>query len=293
MALVSRGLLARYFLDEAPGGQGSTKVFDRSGVGVPFDLTITYDGTNLNWAQLGGSRALDCTNIAGDQNAEGAIDDSSDKIRDALVGTKEATLVVVAAVREGNSGGGRLFAINPESAANTILGFNSNAATTLQAVWEGTVMRTWSTGTGVNVWTIVYNTAEGTADDRVKIYKNGILFAATVIANPTLDNVLAIAASSFIYMFNRGAFGFRERSVDATLFYAALHSIAATPDEILSEAFDLLKRSDRPIVRGIWSRRLWMAAAPPVDVAAQNKRRSVFSPLPLLVLPPVPDGVID
>jgi hypothetical protein len=40
----------------------------------------------------------------------------------------------------------------------------------------------------------------------------------------------------------------------------------------------------------------WAATMPwisPTDFAEQNKRRSAFSPLPLLVLPPVPDGVID
>ena len=30
-----------------------------------------------------------------------------------------------------------------------------------------------------------------------------------------------------------------------------------------------------------------------VDNTAKNKRRSAFSPLPVLTLPPVPDGVID
>ena len=88
MALVDTGLQVRYYIDEAASGQMPDDVLDGSGVGADFDLAITYDSTDLNYQEISGDRGLENTDVATLARAEKAINDTDDKIRNNIGGSK-------------------------------------------------------------------------------------------------------------------------------------------------------------------------------------------------------------
>lgn len=241
MPLVDTGRVVRYYIDEAASGKTPTEVLDEAA--TPFNLAITYDLNDLNYNEISGNRGLENTVTATNAIAEGIIDDVSDKVRDALEGIKTITVEIVARIDDFAAGMGRCFAINQRSAGNTRLGFAGNSATAMKVWWEGNSMRTIDPGTVRAVWHVVYDTAQATADDRVKLYKDGVLQSPTIDANPSLDNSFAIDVNTAIVMLNRGLTGNRERSMDGVLFYAAIYSVAM-PQADITTNFDILTADD-------------------------------------------------
>lgn len=237
---VDRGLVIRYYLDEAGSGQGISVAKDASGVGLPFDLAITYDASNLNYTLIGGNRGLESTNIEGDQNASKDISDTSDKIRDNIHGIQKATLEVVCRADSFHGGGGRLFGINAGTSNGQFVlrGATSSFQFALQVGGTGLVHRTWTDGIGVrSVFHIVVDTTQATADDRIKVYRNGVLISPTIDNNPTLDGTINLITTNpnRLWMFNRGDAP-RSRSTDGVLFYGAMYSVAFSPGEVLLNA---------------------------------------------------------
>lgn len=261
MPLVDTGLIVRYYIDEAETGQGPSAVLDGSGVGADFDLTLSYEAS-LNYVEVGGNRGLENTDLVGEQRAEKAINDTSDKVRDNLVGSKTATLEVVVRVDDFNVGTGRLFAINIDT-DNARLGWLGESTTEFQVYMNGTLMRTIDPGTVTAVWHAVINTAEPTANDRIKVYKAGILQSPTIDANPALNATISIGSGAKLFMFNRGDSVGRDRSMDGVLFYAALYSSAlsaanvTTNDAILGADDDTPAAiAEIPAARPAWNYRL-------------------------------------
>ena len=108
-------------------------------------------------------------------------------------------------------------------------------------------MRSIDPGTVRAVWHAVVDTTQATANDRIRIYKDGTLQSPTVDANPAQNATLAMATSSRLFMFNRGSATFA-RSMDGVLFYAALYSSAFSAANVTTN-FDILTLDDdTPVV---------------------------------------------
>ena len=170
--LVDTDLQVRYYVDEAISGTGPAAVLDGSGVGSDFDLTIDYDGT-MSYTEVGGNSGLESTSTTGDHRAEGSINNTSDKLRDNILGAQKVTMELVVRIDDITSDGGRVFVIN-ESTSNPTIGFAGTSSTDLSFYWGAVKVRSWDPGTVRTVWHAVVDTTQGTANDRVLIYKDGL-----------------------------------------------------------------------------------------------------------------------
>lgn len=245
-ALVDTNLIVRYYMDEAASGNPPppNDVLDGSGVGSDFDLAITNDGTNFVYNEISGDRGLECVATDGNQIANKAINDSSDKVRDNINGKQKITIEVVARVDDFSSSNGRMFAINLNDSSDANLGIAGNSGTNMRIYWEQTLLRSINPGATRAVWHIVYDTTQSTANDRVKIYKNGSLQSPTVDANPALNDTLSLDTGTYIVMFNRGADADRNRSMNGVLFYAALYGDYAFTQANVTTNYDILTLDD-------------------------------------------------
>ena len=247
MPLVDTGLVVRYYVDEAASGQGPTHVLDESGVGADFDLALVYGGSNLNYTEISGNSGLECTSLTGNQRARGDIDNTSDKVRDNIHGSKTCTVEIVARIDDFNSSTGRCYVINSAGTGNPVIGLAGTSGTNARVYFNQTLMRSFDPGTARAVWHIVYDTAQATANDRIKIYKDGTLQSPTVDANPALDATLSLPSGSIMFMFNRGTSTPLDRSMDGVLFYAALYSSAFSQANVDTNEAILSSDDDTPV----------------------------------------------
>jgi len=88
--LVDRGLIVRYFVDEAASGQGPSQLLDAAP--SPLNLGITYS-TALSFAEVASNRALNWT--SGDAAGDARVSLGSTKINSALQGSTSGTIEVV------------------------------------------------------------------------------------------------------------------------------------------------------------------------------------------------------
>ena len=244
MPLVDTGLIVRYYIDEAASGQGPTAVLDGSGVDVDFDLVITYT-TNFLYTEISGNRGINFPSTNGVQRADKAIDNTSDKVRGNIYGSKTYTVEVVAQIDDFSSSTGRCFAIN-KGTSNPTLGLTGTSGTNANIYFNESLMRSFNPGSVRAVWHIVVDTALATANDRIKIYKDGTLQSPTIDANPSQNVTVSIPSDSRLFMFNRGDSSF-ERSMDGVLFYAALYSSAFSAANVTTNEAILSSDDDTPV----------------------------------------------
>lgn len=242
--LFNTGLILRYFLDEAASGTTPTEAKDVSGVGTPFDLPISYD-TNLSYAEVSGNRGIQSANITDAGILQAAIDDSSDKVRDAIVGSKTCTLeVVVFSASDQNPDGARIFGIND----NTTGVGNGPIFTSDHIDWgfrAFNLQADFFTATydAKIVLHAVLDSSQANADDRIKIYEDGVEISSTTNSTITQDDVMALPANCTVTMLNRPSLN---RAFKGTLYYAAMYSHAFTPSEVAHNAGILSVNDDRP-----------------------------------------------
>lgn len=259
MALIDTGLVVRYYIDEAASGTSPTEVIDTSGVGAAFDLTLNYDG-HLAYTEVSGNRGLVSDSSGDDQYAKKAIDDSSDKVRDNLVGAQKITIELVVAPDSFAAGTGRCFAVN-EGTFNMSLGFGG-AGTDFQVFWEGTLMRSWTGSGGTRiVLHIVYDTTQGTAANRVRVYVDGSEISPDVDASPAENDTLALDSGHELWMLNRGSGSPYARSMDGIIYYAALYGGKAFDQTDVTTNYDILTADDDT------------PGAPPAGIVVLRRRR--------------------
>ncbi|KKK85923.1 hypothetical protein LCGC14_2768380 [marine sediment metagenome] len=249
MALVDTGLLVRYYIDEAASGQGPAEVLDNS-IAPDFDLAITYDTTDLNYNEISGNRGLENTNVDTDARAVKDINDTSDKVRDNIHGAQKATLEAVVRADSFNAGGGRCFGINVGTTDGSFMLRGATSSFQFAAEFGAgvnpQVYRTWTDGIASrSVFHVVVDTTQATADDRIKVYRDGTLITPTVNDNPALNDTIELDAGSTMFMFNRGTVSFA-RSMDGVLFYAALYSSAFTSGNVTTNHNILTSDDDTP-----------------------------------------------
>lgn len=238
-ALVDTDLQIRYYIDEAASGQGPTAVLDGSGVGADFDLTITYTAA-LNYQEISGNRGLESTAVTGTQAASKQIDNTSDKIRDNIIGAQKITVEVVVRIDDLSGSTGRIFCLQ-RSNDDIRFGFGGESGTELKFYWEEVVMRTIDPGTARIHLVASIDTTLATANDRIKIYIDDVLQSPTIDANPAQNDTLTASNSTNVFMLNRG--GSASRGMDGVLFYAAMYSGAFSAANVTTN-FDILTADD-------------------------------------------------
>lgn len=242
--LVDRGLLVRYFYDEAASGQGPTTVFDRSGNGYDLD-DLAYDGVNLFWTVTGNDRGIGSSGATHDGYQRHAIDNASDLIRDALDGAQECTFEICVVVDDITVSNSRLFCINDRIGGNPVLGITSNATDEYQFFFNKVASldnnHDLSAG-GVHVVTVIVNSAMAIETDRIRFYIDGVLDEA--VGNLTLFDTISMDANVDLIGMNRESSGAYDRSFDGVLYYAAVYDEMLTASEIADNAAILLRSND-------------------------------------------------
>lgn len=233
-------LVWQAYVDEAASGTGPTDVLD-SGPATTTDLPITYGGS-LAYTEVSGNRGLECTATTGNQRAQYVIDDTTDKIRDANGGTKY-TMCVMFDIDACNSGPGRMLVINGNGGQNPAMGFTCSSATSMSVWWEETARRTIDPGTTKAFWCVVYDTTQVTANDRVKLYKDGVVQSPTVDSNPALNDTFGYTGDHSLIAFNRQSGGGYSRSVDGIWYYGDYWDDALSASRI-SDNYDILSLDD-------------------------------------------------
>lgn len=253
MTLIDTGLLARYYIDEAASGTSPTSLVDASGNNYAIN-SINYDGTMAFTEDGSGNRGLVSSNVAGNHYALRNIDNTSDVIRDALVGNTKGTLEVVLTLVVGNSNGGRIFGINDRAGGNGqfTLKANHDGSTEIDVAFNGDNASTsYSIGTTRCVIHVVYDSTQATQNDRMRVYKDGTLIASVGTAlSVGLNQGHTLGSNLDLILLNRNSGGSYQRSINGTVGYAAIYSVAFAGGDITNNSTDLLLDDDTPAAGG-------------------------------------------
>ena len=239
--LIDTNLVVRYFFDEAASGTTPTDVLDASGVGSDFDLAINYGSSDAAYTEVSGNRAWEITDATGGPVARLAINDSSDKVRDAIHGSTKATIELVMSVTAASTSSGRAFGITGSGDEGALMVIHDNSVGAFRLnEWERIHTFPWTKDERA-VWHFVVDTTQATENDRIKIYKNGTDTEIALADYPNENSTIIIEASSFLIAGNRANDG--NRGVAGEFFYAALYSGAFSAQDC-SDNYDVLTADD-------------------------------------------------
>lgn len=230
--LEDAGLLARYFLNEAGSGTAPTQALDSSGFGTPFNLTLDYGGGSMAYVENFSNRGLDSFSTSGTQGARLAVNDTSDKIRDALHNSMTATMEVVYDADAFGTNGSRIFTLFGAADVFGISGHPLAPVDHLRLFVNGTqVLQTLTGFSGSRiVLHLVLDTTQATDTNRVKLYVNGVLVTSfTATAYPALNAVLNLPAGTQLAV---AGLGTGTRNIDGQVYYAALYDTALSAAEV-------------------------------------------------------------
>jgi hypothetical protein len=238
--LASRGLVVRYFLDEAASGQGVSDVRDHAA--PVFDLPVTYDNaTTPPWTTTPTGRGLAFDTIGLDG---GACRPVSGKLL-ALDDLSNATLEVrVEAISDCLGSGSRFMHIGEDDRWGFALGC-LGTGTVVYA--HGDVSQETYTewpvvlGSSAITLTLVFEAGQALPQDRVRLYVDGVVRAFTITEEPSMGDPLIIGTTQHLCIGNRPIGG---RSPRGTISYAAIYAVALTPAEIADNVARLAVSDD-------------------------------------------------
>lgn len=237
--LVSDGLLVRYFLDDYPAGvppEGA--VVADAGPGIPLDLPIIVSQNQPIFSIAGGHSGLSWDAVNNDGRPIADVVDT--KIMD-LDGGTQVTLEFVADVNDVNGMGTRFIHIGSgtNGHALAVSSDDLNSIHLRTHVSNETAVWAAELDAGRSVYTIVVD-LDQVGGDRYRLFVNGTETAATSFMDVV---TLQISASHALSLGNRSA---GDRSIDGTLFYAAIYDRALSPDEVQQNADALGDSDDSP-----------------------------------------------
>jgi uncharacterized repeat protein (TIGR01451 family) len=239
-------LLGRYCFDEAASGQGPATVFDSEA--SPVNMAITY-AAPVSWTEVGGNRGLNSSAEGHTAVLSGAADGT--KYDTSLDGATKATFVLVAEfVDNAYTQRGIGFQRSSDGNRNAMIGegggeldfrFSTQASTEVAIRWGSG----WDDGVR-RVFHLVYDTNEAAANDRVRLYMNGVnqgagsLYTGTWPAQDEAldfsDPTLVMSAFNDVSALDRGFTG--------TIYYYAVYAGEMSDAEILANATALAADDD-------------------------------------------------
>jgi hypothetical protein len=232
--LVGRGLIVRYFINEAESGQGPGKLEDAA----PDPLTLAIKASpELSFTTVDGHRGLRWTGEGQAGMASSPIDGT--KIQLEMGGSTSGTIELVAQV-ESVTGMSRLSHIgiahddvfSPASASTDSFRFYLNEPDHTKPV-EFPISHYYDLGR--IVMHLVLDTSLLAATSRVKLYINGgPISINSDEANLPDPNEMIQLLNDHHYVLGNAQGG--DRSFRGTLFYAAMYSAALTHTEVATNA---------------------------------------------------------
>lgn len=239
--LVDRGVVARYFLDEADAGRGPQLAHDATP--DPFDLPIVYDADgDPTWTMTPGGRALAFAAFSLDGGPCAVL---GSKLLARLSNIKTATIEVVA----------EYVACHTSASRYVGLGTGGEWGFSLGCYPPSTVHFAFNepiAGSGVfwtvdqatrKVLTLVLDTLQPNVADRTRLYSDGArIVQAGAGLQPTLGQDLVLNATQSLCLGNR-IIG--DRNPIGTLGYVALYAAALSDAEVAANAARLALTDDR------------------------------------------------
>lgn len=252
--LVSRGVLVRYFLDEAASGQAEPTVHDA--IAPALDLTMRYDTANDPlWIETATGRGLSFPTIELDGGACSPIVGS--KVRTTLASSTTGTIEVVVNLTEGSGNGSRLLHIGAEQNWGFSMGYSSDLGQP-PVIWFGgtyastpamnNIYRFWPvdlTTMGRKVLTVVYDASAADDTDRARLYIDGVFMAFDATRSQgrlIINDTIAVNDDQYICIGNRFV---GVRTPVGSIAYAAMYSSALSQAEVKANSTRLLQWDDR------------------------------------------------
>lgn len=234
--LVDRGALVRYFLDE-----GTTTGPVRSSQS-PLDLLFIPASPSITPVSLSTGAGFDYPTLGSDDRICAPIAGTA---VETLEGGTTGTIEVVADMVEGHTSSSRLAAIGQLATDNwgfsvgfrTIsrrLIFSMNGTTMLFGDWSGMP-------TGRHVFTVVVDSTQALATDRLQLYIDGAPGPANDGIGLTPSQAIALGADAHLCIGNRANAG---RGLLGQIYYAAYYSSALSAMEVGANAARLLVNDD-------------------------------------------------
>ena len=240
LPLIDRGLVVRYFLDEARTDPAPRTVVDAGP--LSFDLDVDVEDNDPSFVLVNGHGAASWAS----EGEDGLMSEAllfSDTFRFLFEGGTTATLEAVASIADAGNAS-RLIHIGNGSER----GFLTLAVTDdgLFFFYDGTEASEWPTPTGgLNqraVITLVIDTTQNVETERLKLYIDGVRLLGPDQA-PDQNFSLDIPFGRSLTLGNRSGGG---ASFQGELFYAAIYNVALTDEEVLDNVQALLSSDDGP-----------------------------------------------
>jgi len=235
--LTDRGLVVRYFMDEAAGGRTPTNLTDAAP--NPLALPITYG--QATFSEVNGNRGLTWGVSQGTGKAE--ITFGSTKLNTRLGSAMTVTIEVVVEIKAGGSSGS-------ESHIAGLRGLNPDLILTAIGSTDivffkpyNSVGATWL-GVGAQqrmVLHLVFDTTRPTPDERIELFKDGVTLAKNTSFPPLMNSTVMAGGNEELMIGNRQD---QMRSIAGTIFYVAYYDVALDATEIANNTQRLLASDD-------------------------------------------------
>lgn len=230
--------LLLYLINEASSGTTPTSTADSS-TGTAVNMSITFSGGGA-WTSIGAGKGF--SNGSTGQTSSGAL--SGTKVQTAIAGAKKLCWEQVLDF----TGAGFSVAAGLEyDASNAAWCIVPAGPTSCQVFFADSSVGTFTLTTGVHVITIVADTTQALAVNRISAYVDGVLTAfGGTPSFPSLNAAFDSAGNDYTQMLACLTGRQNEAPFGGKVYYAALYGPASipTPTEIAANATALLLNND-------------------------------------------------
>jgi len=241
--LIDRGLVVRYFLDDAPPGGTVDNVADSAPNPLDLDLIVDVGNGDPAFVEDGCNSGLQWTTVGtGFGRASVPIDGT--KIATAFSGQTDGTIELVVAVQNVSSNASRLSMLGQSTSSGRFtLRMDNNSELEFRMRSNDSDSATWPVefaAQGRTVLHLVFDSTESDDCSRTRLYIDGVL---TGSCTTNIDHNLDIQSphSWFYTLGNREA---GDRTLQGTIYYAAMYEEPLNPSEVQQNSMRLIANDD-------------------------------------------------
>lgn len=235
--LTDDGLVARYFLNEAPNGTIPMVAVDSAE--DQLMLPLDYGEKDMQFVQVSSNRGLSWAEVGVDAAPRASIEGTK---FEGLEGVTTLTFEAVATIFESSNSTSRIIHIGAGGATGTV-SFGTRGADQMQLGWNNSVVREWDVsafqGTRHVLHVIIDTTAPNEAS-RARLLVDGIEIPPSTGATLQQDSAALVQNNTILALGNRD----RDRSFVGILFYAAIYGVPLDDDRVSEHVSRLLDSDD-------------------------------------------------
>jgi hypothetical protein len=237
--LVDRGLVVRYFMDEAASGTAPANLIDSA----PSPLSVPISYGQASFIEENGNRGLHWPASQSTGKAETAF--GSTKLISQLTPSSTVTIEVVAQITGAGTAGGGESQIAGLRGSNPDFMLTAIGSTDIRFFRPfGTEGGTWTNANNQQrmVLHLVFDSNRTNASDRIVLFRNGNPLAKSTGTAPNPGQTVGLGSSDDLMIGNRQG---QDRSIAGTIFYVAFYKEALDATEIANNVERLLADDDQ------------------------------------------------